>query len=188
MSHSNNYSSTAKDLTPEKHSVNKRMKLTVAGILIFIIVTILIKVTFLLTPAYEKPIQSYTAAIQNSDFKRLVNAYPDYIQNELKSIAAQFSTEEDYMNLLTETLEDSYGEKIKLTYHIKDKVKLSKDKRREIEAAITSYYNKEIEIKSGYTLIIDLMIKGVDNSHTEELTFNVIKIDSNWYLADMLNW
>jgi|GEM_PF-2895758 len=188
MSHSNNYSSASENLSAEKNNVSKRMKLAVTGILILIIIALLIGVALLHTPAYEKPIQSYTEAIENSDFHKLVNAYPSYIQSELKNIAAQFATEEDYIKLLSETLKDSYGNEIKLTYHVKDKTKLSKDELKEMEVDITSYYNEKIEIKNGYTLIIDFMIQGENSSHTEELNFNVIKIDSNWYLADMLNW
>ncbi len=141
--------------------------------------------------AYEKPIENLLKAIEKTDGKAYAEAFPDYINESAEDMLDFYDEyddveeyyEEELLKDMLDELEDEYGDKIKLSYKIKDKDKLSDKKLKNLEDDIEDYYDEEVDVTNGYELKIELKVKGKDDDDKETARLNVYKIDGKWCLT-----
>jgi uncharacterized membrane protein YvbJ len=172
-----------------KSNNNKVIAIVAASVGSFILLIILISVIRVLsTPAYEKPLKNLEAAIEKSDFDKLVAAYPDYISDGMDDFLEYYDDEDEYVEEIFGGLEDEFGSRINVTFKVKDKEKMTRDELEDLEEDIDSYYDEEVNIKAGYYLSVEASIKGSEDHDKQNTEMTVIKIGSKWYLSDAMNW
>lgn len=125
---------------------------------------------------YKKPIKNYFNGLQKCNSKTMLKAFPEFAREDLED---KYSDEEleDYK----ESLEKTYGDKLKYSYKIVDKTKLTKDELKDSKKSIEKLYDDEkIKVTDGYQVCCKVTIKGSDKKATTYKTFVVYKINGKW--------
>ena len=165
---------------------NKTIGIIAVAVVGVLVLFLLVKFVSLFTaPAYEKPVMNYFNALEEEEFDKVLDAFPDYIADY---------TEDAYNNLMgmdyedsiktrVESKEDYFGNDLKWSYKVTDKEKLDKDDIEDIVNNIEDTYDEEADIETAYELELDVTLEGSDEEDTEEITMTVIKADSKWYIG-----
>lgn len=147
----------------------------------FLILVIALLIIFS-KPAYEKPVDYFITSISTGNYKTFKKALPKYVIKELED---GYFDIEDAFDMLNEELEDEYGRNVKVTYKVKRKTKLDRDDLDDAEDLIDDNYDKEVKVSKGYTLKIEMTVKGKKDSEKTKFEVNVYKIDGQWYILNM---
>lgn len=161
--------------TADKKPMDVKNIAIIGGIAAAVII-ILILLFSLLGGGYEKPIKNYFKGMEKSNAEMYMKAFPEFMD---------YDYDDDDMEDMMDYLEDEYGEKIKISYKIKDKEKIKKDDLEDIQKYIEEIYDEEVKVKAGYEVKVKATIKGKDGdeSNTEEMY--VYKIDGKWCYFDV---
>lgn len=139
------------------------------------------------TPGYSKPIKYMVKGMQNGDFKTMMKAFPEFMQDQMEEQIEYYSDDVDeYMEDFVNELRDQYGDHFKVSYKILDHKKLKSSKIKDLEEDIEYYYDEEMDIDEGYELEVELIIKGDEDEDSDETTFTVFKSGSKWYTMDSI--
>ncbi len=175
----NTYGSSQQSSKPNN---NKKIGMIVVGVAAVIVLFLLFKfVGIFTTPAYEKPIKYVCDGLEKGNGKTMMKAFPDYIVDQLED---NYGDMDDFMDMMSENLEDSFGKRIKISYKVTDKDKVDKDDIDDLEDEIESYYDEKVKIKAAYNLEVEMKIKGSEDDDKSKDELTVIKIGSKWYLYD----
>ncbi len=140
------------------------------------------------TPAYERPIESYVNAINKGSGKELKKCF---CEAEVKYREENGGEDcfDDQAEDLKSSFESRYGEDAKITYKVKDKEKLDKDKLEDLSSQLQRRTdNDDIKVTEGYKIKTEFTIKSKGDSSTEKETENetlyIGKVDGKWILVD----
>ena len=171
----------------KRKNTHKYVGLTAFVVVAFVAVVIIVKILgIFIAPAYERPLNKLETAIEKADFDMLLDAYPKYVTEQIKGIAEMYDNKDDYMDEMLGSIEDTYGKRIKVNIDVVKKKKMVKNDLEDAEDYIESVYDEKVNIIAGYTLDIEMEIKGSDDKETKNSQISVIKIGSKWYVQDMI--
>lgn len=157
----------------KKSEFNKN---TVIGISAVAIVVLIIVGVFIavFSGGYKTPIKNMLKGIQNADAKTYMKALPDYKFDDTDDSL------EFYQNMIKEkhdSLENKYGKNLKISYDIVQKEKLT-------ESVLNDNYglfkDSDIKISKGYSLKLNIEVKGDSGSSVKSYIFNVAKVNGDW--------
>lgn len=84
---------------------------------------------------------------------------------------------------LEEELEDEYGSNPKFSYKVTKEKAISDGNLKKIAKSLAKEYGiKAGDIKKGFDLILDVTIKGSEDSETSDFECAVVLIDDDWYV------
>lgn len=152
--------------------------IAIVGVVVLVLLFVLFGSLF--GGGYKKPIDNYIKGLEKADWKTFSKSLP---KEQKETIEDNFDGEE-FLEEMLESLEDEYGEKIKITYKITDKSKLSKKKIEDFEEEYEDVYDEEIKISKAYKIKVKVTIKGKDDKETNKVSFVVGKIKGKWYMLD----
>ncbi len=136
------------------------------------------------TPSYEKPVENMFLAIEQGDYEKYINSLPVYMRNTYPNYSDNSDAAvANPMDTVLAGMRSTYGDDLKITYQITDKMQLNEAQLLEMESEAANRYGENINIAAAYTLGIEATVKGSksEDSTTDELT--VVLIDSKWYVA-----
>lgn len=137
---------------------------------------------------YKGVMKDYCKSIVKQDYQLYKSVFPTFVtENGLESLMIfTYDNGENYMQDIYNSYVEKYGKKLKLSYKIIDRTKLSKEELTSYSNSATSLCTdgSEIKIKKGYKLNISMKYKGKNGDNTEEISVVVIKYDGQWYIYD----
>lgn len=166
----------------------KKSKPVLIAAVAVIIVVILLLLKALFGGSYKEPLNNMCKFMETGKGKYVYRMVPDFvIDNQLgkKKKKELIEKLDDLGENITDSLEDEYGDDIKISYQIKDKDKIDKDDLEDVEEDLEDDYDEKVNVKKGYKLKVKLKVKGDDKSDTETETLNVYKIKGKWYVLDL---
>ena len=166
-----------KDVEFGKESTgDNKKKIAIIGGIVAAVVVVLFLLVSLIGSAYKKPVKNYFNGLQKCNSKTYLKAFPEFMKDDLED-----KYDDEYLEDRKEKLEDTYGDKIKYSYKIIDKTKLTKDEIKDSKKSIEKLYEDEkIKLTDGYQVCVKITIKGSDKKATSYDTFYVYKINGKW--------
>lgn len=90
----------------------------------------------------------------------------------------------DLHKTIIRTLEDSYGDDIKISYKITDKDDVSKKDLDTMKDHLKSAYDiPKKSVTDACEFDVEMKIKGDDDEDTDDATLYAVKIDGDWYIC-----
>ncbi len=165
----------------EKVPQNKKSFALIGGIAGGVVLLLIIILAICLGgKGYEKPIKNLCKSIEKANTSTFLKVFPDIM---VKEEGLKDEIDKDDMKDLKESLEDTYGKNVKITYKVKDKEKIDKDDLKDLQEELEDEYGKKskTKISDGYELTVDIKFKGKDDHKTlEDVKINVYKIGGKW--------
>ena len=159
---------------------NKKKIAIIGGIVAAVAVVIFLLIS-LIGGAYKNPIKNYFNGLQKCNAKTYIKAFPEFMKDDLEESYTNESLEDR-----KEKLEDKYGDKVKYSYKIIDKTKLTKDELKDSKKALEKLYKDEkIKLTDGYQVCVKVTIKGADKKETSYETFVVYKLNGKWCMLPL---
>lgn len=174
--------------TKDKNTI---IGLCAVGAAVIILVIILACVIGNANTGYKKPIANVFKAIEKTDGKALEDALPEYIvdnvDDDLPDDYDKVSEyyEEEILEDVLDSLEDDYGENVKIKFKVIKKKDIKKSDLNDLEDLAEELYDEKIDVQKGYEVKIKATIKGKEDKDTENMWFNVYKIDGKWCIANI---
>lgn len=164
----------------EKVEKNNKKTIAIVGGIIVAAIIVLVVIFSIIGGAYKTPIKNYFNGVQKSNAKTYLKAYPEFMREDLED-----TYDEEFFEKRMESLEKSYGDKVKISYKVVDKIKMTKDELKESKEDLEKDYDDEkIKITDGYKVCVKLTIKGSDEKETNFMTLDVLKINGKWCIVD----
>ena len=155
---------------------DNKKKIAIIGGIVAAVVVVLFIIVSLIGGAYKSPIKNYFNGLQKCNSKTYLKAFPEFMRESLED-----KYDDEYLEEKKENLEDTYGDKIKYSYKIIDKTKLTKDEIKDSKKALEKLYEDEkIKLTAGYQVCVKVTIKGSEKKGTSYDTFYVYKINGKW--------
>lgn len=165
----------------EKVEKNNVKTIAIVGGIIVAAIIVIIVIFSLISGAYKTPIKNYFNGMQKTNAKTYMKAFPEFMKEDLED-----KYDDEYLEDRMESLEKAYGDKIKLSYKVVDKVKMTKDELDDEKESLEKKYDDEkIKVTSGYKVCVKLTIKGSDEKETNFMTLNVLKVNGKWCVIDL---
>ena len=149
----------------------------IGGIAAAVVVIIAI-IIGIVSNQWKKPIDNYFKGMEKANAKTYSKAYPDFYNEK-------YEVDDDDMEKMHDSLEDKYGEKIKISYKIVKKENIKKDDLKKVQEYIKKVYNEDVKVSAGKEVKVKATIKGKDDSDTDTSKMYVYKIDGKWKLFDV---
>jgi len=159
---------------PAQKSTSGIIGMVAVGIIAIIVIALIASI---FGGGYKKPIKNLFEGIEKSDWKKFSSAFPEERFKKMEKA----SDGDDYIEGITEMLEDDYGKNIKISFKIKDKEKLDKDDIEDLEDDYEDTYEEKIKIKK---LEVESTVKGKDDKDTDTADMVVGKIGLKWYILE----
>ncbi len=155
--------------------------LIAAAAVVVVILLLILKALF--GGSYKEPIDNMCKAMETGKGKYLYKCMPEFLFEEqfedMKKSEIIDELDEEAEDAL-DSMEDKYGDDVKVSYKIKDKEKIDKDDLEDLEETLEDVYDSKIKIRKGYEVEVKLKIKGDDDSDSETATVKVYKINGDW--------
>jgi hypothetical protein len=170
-------------------SLDKKFLPVIGVAAVALIAVIVLLISLIFGGGYKSAIDNYidvqfhgkAGKIDDLAPKAYWDWYEDEEDESIKDIKEDY---EDNWDDRKDALEDEYGKRIRTSYKVKDKDKLSKKKIELIAEALNDQYDiREKSVKKGYEVEIELKVKGSEDDEEEDVDLTVIKIGSKWYLV-----
>lgn len=172
-----------------KQTVNNTTKATpsgdkktfaIIGIAAAAVILVVLLLAIALGGGYKKPLKSYFNGIQKTNATTYLKAYPSFMKDDIEDYY-----DKDRLEKMMDSMEDEYGDKIKITYKVVDKIKMDKDELEDVKDDLEDDYEDEkIKVTAGYTVCVKITVKGSDDSETRFTTFDIYKINGKWCMID----
>lgn len=146
----------------------------IGGIALAVIVILSIIIS-IVTSGWKKPIDNYFKGMEKANLKTYQKAYPDFYNDKM-------DLDEDDMDDMKDSLEDKYGEKIKISYKITKSEKIKKDDLKKVQEYIKKVYDEDVKVSAGKEVKVKATIKGKKDDDTDTSKMYVYKIDGKWKL------
>ncbi len=154
---------------------NKKKIAMIGGIVAAVVVALFVIIS-LISGGYKSPIKNYFNGLQKCNSKTYLKAFPEFMKDDLED-----KYTDEYLEKKKDNAEDTYGDKVKYSYKVIDKTKLSKDELKDSKKALEKLYKDEkINLKEGYQVCVKVTIKGSDKKATSYETFVVYKLNGKW--------
>ena len=157
---------------------NNTKNIAIIGGIAAAVVILLVIIFSIFGKGWKKPIDNYFKGMEKGKADTMLKAYPEFMDMDE-------TIDDDYMDDSMDVLEDEYGEKIKISYEITKKEKISKGDLEDIAKYIDVKYEEDVKVSKGYELKVKVTIKGKDDEDTKSGKRYVYKIDGKWYLLDV---
>ncbi len=138
--------------------------------------------------SYKKTLK-YAEQIENGKFSNIEKLAPkdvfeDYLDDDMDMDKKEYIEYcEDRYDDIIDSLEDEYGDNIKIDLKIEDKKKLSDKKLDDWREYLDETYDiPEKKVKKAYKLEIKQTIKGSEDKEEIDFDLVAVKIGGNWYL------
>ena len=133
---------------------------------------------------YVKPFKAYAKAISKNDAKKYTKTMSDDMLKYIEEKKGVDDIEDYYSDSIDNTVdayEKEYGDDIKVTYKLVDKIKLTKDELEDLNDAFDDDKDWDFgEIKKGYQLVFKVTVKGDDEKTSYLRTAEVVKVKGKW--------
>lgn len=154
---------------------NKKKIAMIGGIVAAVVVVLFVLIS-LISGGYKSPIKNYFNGLQKCNSKTYLKAFPEFMKDDLED-----KYTDEYLEDRKESMEDTYGDKVKYSYKIVDKTKMTKDEIKDAKKALEKMYKDEkINLKEGYQVCVKVTVKGSDKKATSYTTFEVYKLNGKW--------
>lgn len=164
----------------EKVEKNNVKTIAIVGGIIVAAIIVIVVIFSLISGAYKTPIKNYFNGVQKTNAKTYLKAYPEFMREDLED-----KYDEDFLEKRIESLEKTYGDNVKLSYKVVDKIKMTKDELDEYKDDLKKDYDDEkIKVSAGYKVCIKLTVKGSDEKETNFMTLEVLKVNGKWSIID----
>ena len=169
-------------------SLDKKFLPAIGAAAVALILVIVLLISLIFGGGYKKAIDNYLAVNFDGKVSKIDDlapkAYWEWYEDEndesIKDIKEEFEDEWDDRK---DNLEDEYGKRVRVSYKIKDKDKLSKKKLDKIAEALNDQYDiRENSVKKAYKLELELKIKGSEDDDEDDVELTAVKIGAKWYL------
>lgn len=95
---------------------------------------------------------------------------------------------EEMSKTMVRSLEDEYGDDIKVSYKITETDEAKKSELDEIKDLLKSSYDiPKKNVTEAVELEVEITVEGDDDEDTNEETFYAVKIDGDWYIYNLLS-
>ena len=139
---------------------------------------------------YRSVLNKYFNSIEKNNGKKYVSIISEYRKSGICSFNR--CSEDDLIKVCKVMLEDKVeklacGEKVRITYEVKDENRLKKDEVEELEKEINKNLNmhdeKSVEITAAIELVLNITVEGdAGDKKYEDKEFCVIKENGKWKL------
>jgi RNA polymerase subunit RPABC4/transcription elongation factor Spt4 len=162
-------SSAAKSDNVKKYAI-------IGGIAAAVVILIAI-IASILSGGWKKPINNYFKGMEKGNLKTYTKAFPDFYNDKV-------DLDDDDMDKLHDSLEDSYGKNIKIKYEVTKKENIKKDDLKKVQEYIEKVYDEDVKVTAGKEVKVKATIKGKDDSDTDTQKMYVYKINGKWKLLN----
>jgi len=153
-----------------------KKKIAIIGGIIAVVAAVVLILVALLGGGYKKPLKNYFNGIQKTNAKTYLKAFPEFMKDDLED-----TYDKEYLEDMKESMEKKYGDKVKISYKVLDKTKLTKDEIKDVKESLENKYDDEkIKISAGYEVCVKITVKGSDEKKTTYTSFEVYKINGKW--------
>lgn len=142
---------------------NKNKSAFLAIIAGVVIIFVLLINTF--SGGYDKPVDQFFKGLEKCSVSTMAKSFPESVSDSIKE-----STEDEDLESLISLLELAYGKNIKISYNIKDKTSLKKDKISSLEKSFG------LKIQKAYQLDIEVEFKGKKDKRKTSIQLTSAKI------------
>ncbi len=166
-----------------KNNNKKRSSILVPAVAIVSVILVVIIVVLNLTilnDSYEKPIENFFEAIEESDGDYFIDALPDYIDADYKKM-------DNLATIMSSSMQLMAGEDFEIDYEILNKTKIDKKELEKLEKSIKKDYDEKVNVSAGYELNVKISVEGDEKGETIKNEMSVYKIDGKWCLTDELS-
>jgi superfamily II DNA or RNA helicase len=115
--------------------------------------------------------------MEKGNLKTYTKAFPDFYNDKV-------DLDDDDMDKLHDSLEDSYGKNIKIKYEVTKKENIKKDDLKKVQEYIEKVYDEDVKVTAGKEVKVKATIKGKDDSDTDTQKMYVYKINGKWKLLN----
>ena len=182
----------------EKIKSSKHGPLIIVGVLVALVIILFVIVFCLIFGGgnYETPVKNFVKVCEKGDGK----AYRDMIMASDKEIKAlekvlELTDEGDFDDYcqeqaedIQESVQDKYGDNVKISYDIVDKEELDEDELKKLNKKTSLFgllgSDDDAEITQAYKLSVEFDIEGENDESTQEKEFTVAKYDGKWVFTD----
>lgn len=163
---------TANGTSNSANSMDTKNIAIIGGIAVAVIVVLII-IFSIFGGGWKKPIDNYFKGMGKFNADKYEKAYVEFIADDM-------DIDDDSMEKMEDYFEDEYGEKIKISYKIKEKEKIKKDDLEKVQEYVEEYYEEDVKITKGYKVKVKATIKGKDKEETNTEDMYVYKVDGKW--------
>lgn len=155
-----------------RKKIGKIAGIAVAAVLVLIILS------KLFTPGYEKAVKKFFNALVDQNIDKMMDRMPDFMTEDM---------DDDEIKEAQKLLKNELSG-VKISFKIKDSEKLDKDEIESLEKSIEFLYDEEVNIKKAYHVSVELTMKIDGDKESETLSVISIKIGSKWYVYTSLDF
>lgn len=141
------------------------------------VVVILAIIISIVSGGWKKPIDNYFKGMEKGNLKTYTKAFPDFYNDKI-------DLDQDDMDKMHDSLEDEYGEKIKISYKVTKKEDIKKDDLKKVQEYIEKVYDEDVKVSAGKEVKVKATIKGKDDEDTDTQKMYVYKINGKWKLLN----
>ncbi len=173
----------------EKLKSDKKFLFTVLGGVVAAILVLVLLFSLLFGGGYKRAVNNYIDAEYYGSFKSAVKCMPDefweYMEDEMNMDMDDLEDDfEESFEYREDELKDEYGKNYKVKYKITDKDELDDDDLDEIKDNLKEMGIKKKDVKKAMEVELELTIKGSEDKDTDDITLNLVKIGSKWYVFE----
>lgn len=163
-------------------NTSKYIGMGVAAVVAILVIVLICNIfSAIFAGNYKTPIKNLLNGVEKENEKKFTNAFSEKMLDEMK---IKDDDIEEYLESITDMLEEQYGDDIKIDFKITDKEKIDKDDIEDLNK-ILKKIDKKLKIKKAYTLEIEVEIEGDDDDATLEWELGVAKFKGDgWCLVD----
>lgn len=188
---SQGYDAAKNTVTTAVKKGDKKTLAVVGGIVVLAVVLVIILLCLIFGGGYKTPLKKMVKAYTDGDGK----AYRQMTVSDkmYKAMAEEDDDVDDdydkYGEEAQESLENKYGDNVKVSYSVKSKTALKKtlleSKQTQLELkADRKDLDYEPKVTKGYKLKVEIKIKGSDDDDKSTSTLYVYKVDGDWIMED----
>ena len=189
---SENYAATLSET--EKESVNEKAESSkfkkIVPLFIAVAALAVVLGIVISSSGYRSVLNKYFSSIEKINGKKYVSIISEY--RKVNVCSSKNYSEEEFIELSNQMLEDKVeklacGDKVRITYEVKDERRLKKteveDLEREINTNLNMHDEKSVEITAAIELVLNVTVEGnADDKKYEDAEFFVIKENGKWKL------
>lgn len=178
----------ASSYTHSKRSKKKRVNVKATALTVLVLLLVVFVPSCTSNGGYKGLMKSYCRSIVKQDYELYKSSFPSFVtDNGLEDLMVfAYDSGDAYMQSIYDSYCEVYGKKLKLSYKVLDRTKLTKDELASYSESATALCTdgSEIKIKKGYRLTLSMKYKGKVGTTTKELSVVVIKYEGHWYIYD----
>lgn len=164
-------------------NTSKYIGMGIAAVVAILVIVLICNIfSAIFAGTYKTPLKNLFNGIEKENEKKFTNAFSERMLDESK---IKDDDMEEYLESIYKTLEEIYGEDIKIDFKVVEKEKVDKDDIDDLNDLLEEV-DKKLKVKKAYTLEIEIEIEGDDDDATLEWEVGVAKFKGDgWCLVEM---